>query len=176
MLDTKREKTLLRNKPFTYSKKSESDEPVKIVGEVQRTSHDQIAIQGHLENGAVFSFHMRGGHPFPNTPGLDWRVYGETGEIRVTAPSANLHFGGPGHTVQLHTHETNSLEDINIPQDKWDEKEFSFPARAPARVYEALAGGKEDQYATWEDAVRRHRLIEELYARSNDGSTEKKAE
>lgn len=176
VLDTKREKTLLRNKPFTYVQKSESDEPVKIVGEVQRTCHDQIAIQGHLEDGAVFSFHMRGGHPFPNTPGLDWRIYGEKGEIRVTAPSANLHFGGPGHTIQVHHHESNSVEDIKIPRDSWDEKDLPYTARAPARVYEAFADGREDQYATWEDALRRHRLVDEMYARSQDGSTEKTAE
>ncbi|CZT25751.1 related to dehydrogenases and related proteins [Ramularia collo-cygni] len=176
VLDTMRDKTMLRNKPFTYVQKSESDEPVKIVGEVPRTSHDQIAIQGHLENGAVFSFHMRGGHPYPNTAGLDWRVYGETGEIRVTAPSANLHFGGPGHSVQVHNHETNSVEEVNIPQDSWDEKKLPFTARAPARVYEAFADGKEHEYATWDDAVQRHRLVEELYDRSKNGSTEKKAE
>jgi len=176
VLDTKREKTLLRNKPFTYVQESESDEPVKIVGEVQRTSHDQIAIQGHLENGAVFSLHMRGGQPFPNTPGLDWRVYGEKGEIRVTAPSANLHFGGPGHKIQVHNHASNSVEDVEIPKDVWDEKELPWTARAPARVYEAFADGKEDQYGTWDDALQRHRLVEEMYARSQDGSTERTAQ
>lgn len=176
VLDTKREKTLLRNKPFTYVQKSENDEAVKIVGEVKRTSHDQIAIQGHLENEAVFSFHMRGGHPFPDTPGLDWRVYGESGEIRVTAPSANLHFGGPGHVIQVHDHESNEVVKIEIAKDQWDEKGLPYPARAPARVYEAFADGKVDQYATWEDALQRHRLIEELYRRSQDGSTELKAE
>lgn len=176
VLDTKRKKTLLRNKPFTYVQKSESDEPVKIVGEVPRTSYDQIAIQGHLENGAVFSFHMRGGHPFPNTPGLDWRIYGETGEIRVTAPSANLHFGGPGHIVQLHNHQTDAVDGVEIPADSWDDKLLPYSARAPARVYEAFADGRENEYATWEDAVRRHRLVEEMYTRSRDGSTEKKTE
>ncbi|KJX95009.1 NAD-P-binding protein [Zymoseptoria brevis] len=172
VLDTKREKTLLRNKPHTYKPQSETGEPVKIVGEVKRTSHDQIAIQGHLKNGAVFSFHMRGGHPFPDTPGLEWRVYGESGEIRITTPSANLHFGGPGHKIQLHDHKSGSVEDIDIPKDQWDEMELPITARAPARIYEAFADGKQDGYGIWEDAVVRHRLVEEMYARARDDSTE----
>ncbi|SMQ51627.1 unnamed protein product [Zymoseptoria tritici ST99CH_3D7] len=172
VLDTKREKTLLRNKPHTYKPQSETDEPVQIVGEVKRTSHDQIAIQGHLTNGAVFSFHMRGGHPFPDTPGLEWRVYGKAGEIRITTPSANLHFGGSGHKIQLHDHKSGSVKNIEVPKDEWDEKELPITARAPARIYEAFADGKEDGYGTWEDAVVRHRLVEEMYARARDGSTE----
>ncbi len=68
ILETKRPKTLLRNKPHTY-KPGPNDEPVKIIGEVERTAHDQVMLQGHLDNGALFSFHMRGGMPFPGTPG-----------------------------------------------------------------------------------------------------------
>jgi hypothetical protein len=64
------------------------------------------------------------------------------------------------------------VEDIEIPQDVWDEKELPFSARAPARVYEAFAEGKDGGYGTWEDAVERHRLVEEMYTRARDGSTE----
>jgi predicted dehydrogenase len=173
VLDTMRPKTLLRNKPHTYKQTKPDDEPVKIVGEVERTVHDQIAIQGHLENGAVFSLHLRGGMAFPGTPGFEWRIYGETGEIRVTTPSANLHFGGPGHTVQVHKHGTQDVEDVEMPKDVFDEEELPWPARGPARVYEAFAGsitGKGSAssgiFATWEDAVERHRLIEDMYSKA----------
>lgn len=69
ILDTKRKKTLLRDKPHTYKPTRADDEPVKIVGEVPRTSHDQILLQGRLTNGALLSLHMRGGMAFPGTPG-----------------------------------------------------------------------------------------------------------
>ena len=177
ILETKRKRTLLRDKPHTYKPTSPDDEPVKIVGEVERTSHDQILLQGHLENGAVFSFHMRGGMAFPDTPGLEWRIYGEKGEIRVTAPSMNLHYGGPGHSVQVHDHDTGKVEDIPFPQDVYDEKEFPWPARGPARVYDAFAASQSTQssgnsgFATWEDAVKRHRLVEEIYGRNMEGGS-----
>ena len=181
ILETKRKKTLLRDKPHTY-KPGPDDEPVKIIGSVERTSYDQILLQGHLENGALFSFHMRGGMPFPGTPALDWRIYGEKGEIRVTTPSANLHFGGPGHTIQCHDHESGTVEDVALPQDEFDERELPWPARAPARIYEAFAASKDKQaesipaYATWEDAVQRHRLVEEMYERVKNGGAEKAAQ
>lgn len=168
-LDTQRKKTLLRNKPHTY-KPGPDDEPVKIIGEVERTSHDQILVQGHLENGAAFSFHMRGGMPFSDTPALDWRVYGEDGEIRITTPGMNLHFGGPGHRVQLHTHGSEKAEDVEVPQDEFDESGLPWPAKGPSRVYEAFAKGESGVYAGWEEAVKRHRLVEELYEINKKGS------
>lgn len=174
VLETKRPKTLLRDKPHTY-KPGPNDEPVKIVGEVPRTSYDQILLQGHLENGALFSFHMRGGMPFPGTPGLEWRIYGEKGEIRLTTPSANLHFGGPGHTIQLHDPATDKVEDIQPPQDEHDDAGLPWPARGPARIYDAFAAGEEGHYPTWEDAVKRHRLVEEMYARVKQGGEERPA-
>lgn len=181
ILETKRNKTLLRDKPHTYKPTGPDDQPAKIIGEVERTSYDQILVQGHLENGALFSFHMRGGMPFPNTPGLEWRIYGEKGEIRVTTPSASLHFGGPGHTVQIHEHGSEKAEDVEMPQDEYDKQELPWPARAPARVYDAFAASKSSKsgsgegYATWEDAVERHRLVEEMYERMKHGGDEKAA-
>ncbi|KAK3052924.1 transcription regulator gal80 [Extremus antarcticus] len=172
LLDIMRPKTLLRDRPHTYTPKTPSDEPVKIIGEVERTSHDQIMLQGHLENGAVFSIHLRGGMPFPGTPGNEWRAYGEKGEVRVTTPSANLHFGGPGHVVQVHDHESKEVEEVALPRDVFDEEELPWAARGPARVYEAfaesLSGGERrgEIFATWEDAVERHRLVEEMYEKA----------
>jgi predicted dehydrogenase len=173
ILETMRPKTLLRNKPHTYKPTKPDDEPVKIIGEVPRTSHDQILLHGYLENGAVFSFHMRGGMPFPDTPGLEWRIYGEKGEIRVTTPSANLHFGGPGHKVQVHMHGSKDVEEVAFSRDVFDEEELPWPARGPARVYEAFAArlngdspSTSDVLASWEDAVERHRLVEQMYSKA----------
>lgn len=38
---------------------------------------------------------LRGGKPFKDTPGLEWRIYGETGEIRVTAGGHYFKSGTP---------------------------------------------------------------------------------
>ena len=173
ILETMRPITLLRNKPHTYKPTKPDDEPVKIVGEVKRTSYDQIVLQGILENGAVFSFHLRGGQPFPGTPGLEWRTYGEKGEIRMTAPSASLNYGGPGHKIEVHDHASGSAEEVPLPKDKFDEEELPVTARAPARVYEAFAeslrsgkGVPSEVFGTWEDAVDRHRLIDGWYEKA----------
>jgi predicted dehydrogenase len=175
ILETMRPKTLLRNKPHTYKPTKPDDEPVKIVGEVTRTSHDQIVLQGILKNGAVFSYHLRGGMPFPGTPGIQWRVYGETGEIRMTAPSASISFGGPDHKIEVHDHASDSVEEVVIPKDKFDEEELSLAARAPARVYEAFAeslkkddAGPSNLFGTWDDAVERHRLIDRWYEKAKE--------
>lgn len=63
VLETARKRTLLRNKSHTYEPTNPGNEPTKIIESVERTSHDQVLIQGHLEN-SVLS-HSVGGSPSP---------------------------------------------------------------------------------------------------------------
>lgn len=54
------------------------------------TSHDQVLVHGKLESGAVFSINVRGGKQFKDQPSVDWRIYGEKGEIWIKAPNMHM--------------------------------------------------------------------------------------
>jgi hypothetical protein len=44
---------------------------------------------------------LRGGLMPKNAPGLDWRIYGETGEIRITATGPFLQVGYEDLTIEV---------------------------------------------------------------------------
>lgn len=60
-----------------------------------KTADDTIFLHGVLNGGVPLSMSMRGGEPFKGEPGLDWRIYGDEGEIRVTAGGVFLQIGYP---------------------------------------------------------------------------------
>lgn len=132
-----------------------------VVETMQRTSHDQILIQGHLDSGALLSHHLRGGKAFPGSPGLMWRIYGETGEIQVTASGPNLQLGYEDARIQLHRHASGEVETVELAKDEWSE--LPLVAQNVARMYEAFADERAADYPDWREAVVRHRLVEELY-------------
>lgn len=168
ILATKRPTVDLRDKPLSY-KPGPNDPPVKIVDTIPRDIHDQILIQGRLTSGALLSYHLRGGPEVPGTPGTVWSIYGSTGEIRVTTPSATIHIGGPGQTLQVHDHKSGEVETLDA-EDEVEEK-YPVTARNVAKLYESFAEeGKEHEYADWDEAVVRHRLLDELYRREKEGS------
>ncbi|TVY83710.1 Galactose/lactose metabolism regulatory protein GAL80 [Lachnellula suecica] len=132
---------------------------------VPKTSDDTIFVQGTLSSGIPFSLNLRGGAPFKGTPGLDWRIYGETGEIRVTASGPFLQVGYPDMKIELHNFAKDTAEEIEVARDELDieapEAAFGgYAARNVGRVYRGLAKGEIN--CSFEDAVERHEFLEEL--------------
>lgn len=119
------------------------------------------------------SFTLVEGLAFPGTPGLDWRINGLQGTIRVTAPGPFLQMGyGNEAKIELLKSDTGDLQIIDdIARDEFDEwpagdfpynpamREFAF--QNMSRVYRLLASGGSN--CTWEDAVEQQNLLEELY-------------
>ncbi|KAF2804357.1 NAD-P-binding protein [Mytilinidion resinicola] len=165
ILEVKRPKVDLLDKQV-------SDPEAKVVGTTTRTSHDQILIQGHLESGALLSYHLRGGKAFAGTEGMLWRIYGETGEIQIKGPSPSVQIGNNGTKIEVQDISTRKVEEITLEQDEWDK----LPGSAPnvARMYEVFADKKTSEYPDWEEAVIRHRLVDELY-RGEEVRTERVA-
>jgi hypothetical protein len=159
-----------------------SKSPPTVVHEAfPKDTPDQIMVQGRLESGAVISAHMRGGRNFPGAPGMEWRIYGRTGEIRVVCPGHFLHMGFPNDTAdkkvekftfpgdgdffmdmkfELHDFATGQVEAIKIDSDEWDA--LRREAQNPARVYEAYRKGDMEYYATFEEALKMHRFIDTI--------------
>ena len=75
LLRTRRPTCTLMNDDGTVDKES-----------IPKTADDTMFVTGELGDDKVpTSFNLLGGEPFPGTPGLEWRIYGMDGTIRVTA-------------------------------------------------------------------------------------------
>lgn len=133
------------------------DSDSKVIETIPRTSHDQVLLQGILQAGGVLSIHQRGGPPFKTTPGLIWRMYGETGEIEVTADTSYPHLGCKAMEIRIHDFHQDKVSSVDWTANN----DFPPPVADIASIYEAFAQGS--GYADWSDAVQRHRMIDEVY-------------
>jgi hypothetical protein len=129
---------------------------------VRNTVPNQIMIHGTVApSNAIVDFQWRGGQQFPGTPVVDWRVIGEKGELRLTAPSWNLNVSLPDTKLEVFDTTTGAVESINLDKDQWD----SLPVRAHtiARMYEAYR--LKEWYPDFDWAVKRHEMIDEMWKR-----------
>lgn len=133
----------------------------------EKNADDTIFVSGVLSTGVPVSMTLRAGKPFKGTPGLDWRIYGQTGEIRITASGPFLQVGYPDMKIEVHHFKDDSLEVVDIPKD-WLDELGGWGSANVGRVYEALEKGEIN--CTFEDAVARHEFIEEIY--KQNGYTE----
>lgn len=139
-------------------------------GMVKKDTHDQIMLQGYFKSGAVLSIHQRGGEAFKGEPGLIWRIYGEKGELQITAAGSFLQIGYPDMRILLHDHASGEVEQVDWQTKQGAEwKDLPMPAQNVARLYEAYAEGKTDAYPEWDVALTRHKMLDELYRSSDEG-------
>ncbi|RDW71653.1 hypothetical protein BP5796_07687 [Coleophoma crateriformis] len=172
---------IANKRPFTKVIDRAQTPPTVVHEAFPKDTPDQIMLQGRLVSGALISVHMRGGRNFPGAPGMEWRIYGSTGEIRVVCPGHFLHMGFPKDTpdkttekftypgdgeffmdmkFEVHDFATGEVEAIEIDQDEWDD--LRREAQNPARVYEAYRKGDMRYYATFEEALERQKFIDKI--------------
>ncbi|KAH8820301.1 NAD-binding Rossmann fold oxidoreductase family protein [Xylogone sp. PMI_703] len=126
-----------------------------------KTAPDHIMVHGVLANSKIpLSISFRGGDIFKGTPGLIWSIYGEKGEIRVTASTPHLHVIPGDQNIEIWDMNENTVEEVEILKDEIDTKGFHPTMRNVARIYEQFARGESN--CTFEDAVERQRFIEEM--------------
>ena len=127
--------------------------------------HDHMFVQGELVGGIPFSFQLRGGPAFKDTPALDWRVYGSKGEIRITSIPGQIWMAGGTH-LQVYHFDTEKVEDIDLSK-VLDETDPGFGFEAPvdnvARLYNAFAKEDTEKYLDFEKSLHWARFIDNLY-------------
>ena len=120
---------------------------------------DHIMLQGILScSGAPLSVTFRRGPPFKGTPGFIWSVYGEKGEIRITAAGPALQANDDETTIAVHTFDQEDVEVIECDRVR----NLPASARNVAAMYEAFATKETRKYPDFGHAVLRHRQIEEM--------------
>ncbi|KAF1809313.1 oxidoreductase [Eremomyces bilateralis CBS 781.70] len=143
-----------------------------VFGTQDRTSPDDVLLQGRVESGALLSVHLRGGPPSPSetVPDTIWRIYGEKGEITISSPQPNIINTVEGVSIELHDHASQKVEKIEIRKDKLEH--LPEPARNIGRVYEAFAD--KTWYPDFQHALRRYKLVYEIYRRFDNGQQDTK--
>lgn len=146
-----------------------------IIGTVKSDVPDLVLVAGTLpgsatvQKGATLHHRFRRGQAFPGEPALSWSINGEKGEIRVVSQSAaNLNIGVPDDAspmkIDLYDFESGEVTPVEWEWADW-QKELPIFARNIGQVYEDYAAGWERQevrYATFEDALGRHKQLEKL--------------
>lgn len=127
-----------------------------------KTTHDTIYVHGYLTPQEIpLSMTLRGGRPFPGTPGLEWRIYGEKGEIRLIADGPYIQIGYEEMKIQVHEFESGRVEEVGVEADEMAALGVPLGARNVGRVYRRLRDGEE--ICSFEDAVERHKVLEGWY-------------
>lgn len=131
---------------------------------VSNTVPDQISVQGITSpSGALLTINLHGGKEIPGTPQLDWRIQGEKGWLRVSSSNCAINVGSPDIKLELFDAESGRVEVLD--RDEWDE--LPLPAQNTARLYEAYR--KNEWHPTFDWAVKRHELIDEMWKRFDEG-------
>lgn len=126
-----------------------------------KTSADQILVQGTLESGAVASLSTR--HSKADIYGVTfrWVISGSEGEVEVVVPDANWQSGDTQRTLRLKIGK-DAVQNVDFLAG--DEFESKVPAIAAnvARQHHAFAKGDLEKVATFESALKTHRLLNRI--------------
>ncbi|CZR60523.1 uncharacterized protein PAC_10419 [Phialocephala subalpina] len=128
------------------------------IGTFIKDTDDTIFLVGILSNGAPISYAFRGGKPFKRVPGIDWRIYGEKGEIKISADIPFISIFDGGIQVLVHDFETDEVIEVEIEKDGLGK--LPMEARNVGRVYGAFRKGVDN--CTFEDAMERVEFLDLL--------------
>jgi predicted dehydrogenase len=125
---------------------------------VARICEDQLAFSGTLDSGAVVSFHFRAGlsAAAPGRVPFEWIIDGEKGTIKIEGSSSVYHVAHP--------------QTVLINGERWEpqEKLVDFTGNVAA-AWAEIAKGDRGDYATFEYAVRVHRVIDAIRRSAREG-------
>ena len=136
---------------------------------VVKTSHDQVAVTGILENGAVVSIHYRAG--LSRGTNFLWEINGTKGDLVITSEQGNLQFG----QIKIHgaTGSEKGLTELSVPP------KYQILSIPPGNIYYPIAQNYSDLLSdidngthivpTFEDAVKRHQMIEAIETAARTG-------
>lgn len=121
---------------------------------------NQVIIHGTVDkSNAIINLQWHGGKVFPGTPGADWRILGDKGELRLISPSFTLNVAKPDTKIEVVDAATGVVELVKADTDEWDA--LPLPAQNIARLYEAYR--LKEWYPNFDWAVKRHKMIDELF-------------
>ena len=136
--------------------------------EMPMTAHDQVLVQGTLAGGTTVSVHYRGG--VMRGTNLLWEINGTEGDLQVTS------MGGHAQMFPLTLSGSHGdalgLSEMDVPESYLWTPELPMFAQNVAQVYALMADDiahDTHKAPTFEDAVRRHRLLDAIERAAETG-------
>ena len=128
-----------------------------------KTSPEHILVQGTLSSGAVASIAYRKPVSAVDSIGIRWLITGTKGEIEVTTKETQWQMADPSMKLRVKLGEGETRE-VDYKEDDADARFSSLDVVAlnTARSYAAFAKGDETRYATFESALKTHRLLDRI--------------
>jgi predicted dehydrogenase len=129
-----------------------------------RTVADQVVVSGRLSSGTVAAIHYRGGASRGDN--LLWTIHGTDGELMLRAGHGHLQIAGP----RLYGARGSDTDLAGLDTPSYYSRAPRVPAGPAFNVGQAYAGLAADirngtnGIPGFDDAVNRHRLIEEISA------------
>lgn len=139
---------------------------VKIVGAegkeseiVPRKNADSVSVTGVLESGATTSVTVN--LTTPATPdNLYWIISGEKGSLKIEGPSGFVALRAPT-LFQFTPGEGAKWEEVEVPK--------SAHFGEVGSVYQAFADGKSTGLVDFEEALKRHKMLDAIVRSSETG-------
>lgn len=147
-------------------------------------SPTHIVLNAMLSSGTALTYTLRGDNASsptikapaggkPRMPTLDWRIFGTTGQIRVTSyddmvNTWSLNRDADHLKVEVYNAQTDTLTELDVVEDEFEK--LPETARNMARLYEAFASaraGDDVWYPDFDYGVKKHQLIDAMY-KEND--------
>ncbi|KAF9699600.1 hypothetical protein EKO04_002514 [Ascochyta lentis] len=135
----------------------------------KRETPDHVMIQGIVANNAApISIFVRSDKAFKDTPAFTWRIFGTTGEIRLTSV-AGLNVAFPGTKIELYSHEKDTVEVIEFSYSEGVQHLNPFATNI-GQLYELFAKGGtvKEGFVDFEQAVGMHEILSKI-EKSNKG-------
>jgi predicted dehydrogenase len=127
---------------------------------------DRITVYGTLASSDIpIDVRYRRGQSFKGSPGFEWIVTGEVGEIKISGPGPSLQALDLAYQIEVYDFEHDEVENV-----KWEEKypNLPVPARNVGRLYELFAKGDQTLYPDFDDAVLRHTELDAVFQSSDE--------
>ncbi|KAH7139600.1 hypothetical protein B0J13DRAFT_504827 [Dactylonectria estremocensis] len=124
------------------------------------TSAGTMLIQGVVEGGAAASVQLRSSTSSVDGFGQRWIISGTEGEIIFTGGPGFLNFGLPGQKIMVKKWSEEPEEVSFACEESEHYGETGLMSKNTLRLYDAIAKGETDAYATIEQSLQTQELIE----------------
>jgi predicted dehydrogenase len=126
-----------------------------------KTSADQILVQGSLESDAVVSISARKSKTEVDGVSFRWIISGTEGEAEVLVYQGHWQSSGLKRTLTVKIGNSKA-QNVNFMANDEFEPKVPFPGTNVARQYHAFAKGNTETVATFQSALKIHRLLDRI--------------